>query len=86
MLKDTDDKDQQIITQQLLHTESLFEDIRKFQDKITTYDSMAKKKISNILMEHDFFQKASWVVKNRLLSGCAYCLFVKPCLILIVYL
>ncbi|KYQ60020.1 Coiled-coil domain-containing protein 65 [Trachymyrmex zeteki] len=68
MLKDTDDKDQQIITQQLLHTESLFEDIRKFQDKITTYDSMAKKKISNILMEHDFFQKASWVVKNRLLS------------------
>jgi len=30
---------------------------------------MAKKEISEILTEHDFFQKASWTVKNRLLSG-----------------
>ena len=69
MLKNKDEKDQQVIAQQLLHTASLFEDIRKFQDKITTYDSMAKKKISKILMEHDFFQKTSCILKNRLLSG-----------------
>ncbi|XP_018352715.1 PREDICTED: coiled-coil domain-containing protein 65-like isoform X2 [Trachymyrmex septentrionalis] len=68
MLKNKDEKDQQVIAQQLLHTASLFEDIRKFQDKITTYDSMAKKKISKILMEHDFFQKTSCILKNRLLS------------------
>ncbi|XP_018058952.1 PREDICTED: coiled-coil domain-containing protein 65-like [Atta colombica] len=68
MLKNKDEKDQQVIAQQLLHTASLFEDIRKFQDKITTYDSMAKKNISKILTEHDFFQKTSCILKNRLLS------------------
>ncbi|XP_012054675.1 PREDICTED: coiled-coil domain-containing protein 65-like [Atta cephalotes] len=68
MLKNKDEKDQQVIAQQLLHTASLFEDIRKFQDKITTYDSMAKKNISKILTEHDFFQKTSYILKNRLLS------------------
>ncbi|KYN15166.1 Coiled-coil domain-containing protein 65, partial [Trachymyrmex cornetzi] len=68
MLKSKDEKDQQVIAQQLLHTASLFEDIRKFQGKITTYDSMAKKKISKILTEQDFFQKASCIIKNRLLS------------------
>ncbi|KAG5332170.1 DRC2 protein, partial [Acromyrmex heyeri] len=67
-LKNKDEKDQQVIAQQLLYTTSLFEDIQKFQDKITTYDSMAKKKISKILTEYDFFQKASSIFKNRLLS------------------
>jgi len=68
-LKDKDKKDQQVIAQQLLRTANLFEEIEKFRSKITTYDFMAKKEISEILMEHDFFQKASWTVKNRLLSG-----------------
>ncbi|TGZ54764.1 Uncharacterized protein DBV15_10959 [Temnothorax longispinosus] len=68
-LKDKDKKDQQIITQQLLRTASLFEEIRKFRGKIMTYDATAKKEISEILTEHDFFQRASWTVKNRLLSG-----------------
>ncbi|XP_011696423.1 PREDICTED: uncharacterized protein LOC105455071 [Wasmannia auropunctata] len=67
-LKDKDEKDQQVIAQQLLRTASLFEEIRKFRSKITIYDSTAKKKTSEILTEHDFFQKASWTVKNRLLS------------------
>ncbi|EGI70071.1 Coiled-coil domain-containing protein 65 [Acromyrmex echinatior] len=67
-LKNKDEKDQQVIAQQLLYTTSLFEDIQKFQDKTTTYDSMAKKKISEILTEYDFFQKASSIFKNRLLS------------------
>ncbi|XP_077264769.1 dynein regulatory complex subunit 2 [Temnothorax americanus] len=67
-LKDKDKKDQQIITQQLLRTASLFEEIRKFRGKIMTYDATAKKEISEILTEHDFFQRASWTVKNRLLS------------------
>ncbi|KAG5306338.1 DRC2 protein, partial [Pseudoatta argentina] len=67
-LKNKDEKDQQVIAQQLLYTTSLFEDIQKFQNKITTYDSMAKKKISKILTEYDFFQKASSIFKNRLLS------------------
>jgi len=68
-LKDKDKKDQQVITQQLLRTASLFEEIEKFRSKITTYDFMAKKEIFEILMEHDFFQKTSWTVKNRLFSG-----------------
>jgi len=68
-LKDKDKKDQQVIAQQLLRTASLFEEIEKFRSKIRTYDFMAQKEISEILTEHDFFQKASWTVKNRLLSG-----------------
>ncbi|XP_024882399.1 uncharacterized protein LOC112461400 [Temnothorax curvispinosus] len=71
-LKDKDKKDQQIITQQLLRTASLFEEIRKFRGKIMTYDATAKKEISEILTEHDFFQRASWTAKNRLLSAIPY--------------
>ncbi|XP_072754557.1 dynein regulatory complex subunit 2 [Anoplolepis gracilipes] len=67
-LKEKDEKDQQVIGQQLLRTSNLFEDIRKFQIKIATYDATAKTKISEILNEHDFFQKAYWTVKNRFLS------------------
>ncbi|XP_011883548.1 PREDICTED: coiled-coil domain-containing protein 65-like [Vollenhovia emeryi] len=67
-LKDKDEKDQQVIAQQLLRTASLFEKIRKFRSKITTFDVLTKTEISEILTEHDFFQKAFWIVKNRLLS------------------
>ncbi|KYN00890.1 Coiled-coil domain-containing protein 65 [Cyphomyrmex costatus] len=68
ILKDKDEKNQEVIAQQLLRTTSLFEDTRKFQGKIRTYDFIAKKKISKILIENDFFEKASWTVKFRLLS------------------
>lgn len=34
-----------------------------------TYDATAKREISEILNEHDFFQKAYWTVKTRFLSG-----------------
>lgn len=68
-LKDKDEKDQQVIAQQLLRITNLFEEIRKFRGNITTYDAMVKKEISEIMMEHDFFQKASWTMKNRLSSG-----------------
>ncbi|XP_039308358.1 dynein regulatory complex subunit 2 isoform X2 [Solenopsis invicta] len=67
-LKDKDEKDQQVIAQQLLRITNLFEEIRKFRGNITTYDAMVKKEISEIMMEHDFFQKASWTMKNRLSS------------------
>ncbi|GAB1868026.1 Dynein regulatory complex subunit 2 [Camponotus japonicus] len=67
-LKEKDEKDQQMIAQQLLRMTNLFEEIRKFQSKMTTYDATAKTEISEILNEHDFFQKAYWTVKNRFLS------------------
>ncbi|XP_025074935.1 dynein regulatory complex subunit 2-like [Pogonomyrmex barbatus] len=66
-LKEKDTKDQQVIAQQLLRITSLFEEIQKFRNKIMTYDVTAKKEISEILMEHDFFQNAFWTVKNNLL-------------------
>lgn len=39
------------------------------------YDATAKKEISEILMEHDFFQKASRTMKNRLLSGASIVIY-----------
>ncbi|XP_050447034.1 dynein regulatory complex subunit 2-like [Cataglyphis hispanica] len=74
-LKEKDEKDQKIIAQQLLRTTNLFEEIRKFQSKIATYNTSAKAEISEILNEHDFFQKAYWIVKNRFFSGAHYHLF-----------
>lgn len=68
-LKEKDEKDQQMIAQQLLRMTNLFEEIRKFRSKMTTYNATAKTEISEILNEHDFFQKAYWTVKNRFLSG-----------------
>ncbi|XP_036140337.1 dynein regulatory complex subunit 2 isoform X2 [Monomorium pharaonis] len=67
-LKDKDEKDQKVIAQQLLRTANHFEEIRKFRDNIATYEATTKKEISEIATEYDFFQKASWTVKNRLLS------------------
>ncbi|XP_012539585.2 dynein regulatory complex subunit 2 isoform X1 [Monomorium pharaonis] len=71
-LKDKDEKDQKVIAQQLLRTANHFEEIRKFRDNIATYEATTKKEISEIATEYDFFQKASWTVKNRLLSGVHY--------------
>jgi len=61
--------DQQIIMQQLLRITKLFEEIRKFRSKIIAYDTIAKKDISEISVEHNFFQKAYRTIKNRFLSG-----------------
>jgi len=74
VLKEKDQKDQQVIAQQLLHTANLFEEIQKFRSKITTYNTATNKEISEILAEYDFFQKAYWIVKNRFLFGAYYCL------------
>lgn len=67
-LKEKDEKDQQVIAQQLLRTTNLFEEIRKFRGKIATYDASAKTETSEILDEHNFFQKAYWTVKTRFIS------------------
>ncbi|KAL6440135.1 hypothetical protein ACFW04_003030 [Cataglyphis niger] len=67
-LKEKDKKDQKIIAQQLLRTTNLFEEIRKFQSKIATYNTSTKTEISEILNEHDLFQKAYCIVKNRFFS------------------
>ncbi|XP_070522544.1 dynein regulatory complex subunit 2 [Cardiocondyla obscurior] len=68
VLKEKDEKDQQMIAQQLLRTTSLFEEIRRLQGKITVYDATAKKEISKILTEHDFFQGINWTIKNNFFS------------------
>ncbi|XP_032674915.1 dynein regulatory complex subunit 2-like [Odontomachus brunneus] len=67
-IKEKDEKDQQVIAQQLTRTANLFDEIRKLRGKITMYDVTAKKDISEILMEHNFFQNAYSTMKNRLLS------------------
>lgn len=60
--------DRQMIAQQVLRAANLFDEIRKLRGKIATYDGITKRNISEILIEHDFFQKAYWTVKNRFLS------------------
>lgn len=74
-LKEKDEKDQQVIAQELLRTTSLYEEIRKFQNKITAHNAMSGKEISEILGERDFFQKIYWTLKNCFLSGAYHCLF-----------
>lgn len=64
-----------MIAQQLLRTTNLFEEIRKFRGKIATYDASAKTETSEILDEHNFFQKAYWTVKTRFISGAHHHLF-----------
>lgn len=68
-IKEKDEKDQQVLEQQCTRTTNLFDEIRKLRSKITAYDVTAKKNISEILMEHNFFQNIYCTMKNRLLSG-----------------
>ncbi|XP_025154550.1 dynein regulatory complex subunit 2 [Harpegnathos saltator] len=68
-IKEKDEKDQQVIAQQVMRTGNLCEEIRKLRGKITMYDATAKKNISEIRIEYDFFENAYWTMKNRLLSG-----------------
>lgn len=68
-----------MIAQQLSRMTNLFEEIRKFRNKITTYNATAKTEISEILNEHDFFQKAYLTVKNRFLSGACHHLLLIIC-------
>ncbi|EFN82847.1 Coiled-coil domain-containing protein 65 [Harpegnathos saltator] len=67
-IKEKDEKDQQVIAQQVMRTGNLCEEIRKLRGKITMYDATAKKNISEIRIEYDFFENAYWTMKNRLLS------------------
>lgn len=75
-LKEKDEMNRQMIAQQVLRAANLFDEIRKLRGKIATYDGITKRNISEILIEHDFFQKAYWTVKNRFLSGEYYYLIL----------
>lgn len=61
--------DRQVIAQQLSRVMYLFEEIRRFRSKIAAYDATADKDISEILNEHEFFQKVYKAIKHRFLSG-----------------
>ncbi|RLU16683.1 hypothetical protein DMN91_010751 [Ooceraea biroi] len=68
-LREKDELDRQAIARQFVRMANLFEETRRLRSKIAAYDAAARKDISEISTEHDFFQKAYRTVKNRFLSG-----------------
>ncbi|XP_011336186.3 dynein regulatory complex subunit 2 [Ooceraea biroi] len=67
-LREKDELDRQAIARQFVRMANLFEETRRLRSKIAAYDAAARKDISEISTEHDFFQKAYRTVKNRFLS------------------
>ncbi|XP_033220917.1 dynein regulatory complex subunit 2-like [Belonocnema kinseyi] len=67
-LKEKDDTDRNIINHQLIRTATLFEEIRKFREKVSNLKSITEKKVTDIRKEQNFFQEAYGTVKKRFLE------------------
>ncbi|XP_015178746.1 PREDICTED: uncharacterized protein LOC107067608 [Polistes dominula] len=69
IVKDKNEKNQQIITNQYVRISVLSEIINKFRDKVATHKANVNKDFKEIMDEQHFFYSSYWIMKNRLISG-----------------
>ncbi|KAL2726559.1 dynein regulatory complex subunit 2-like [Vespula squamosa] len=68
VVKEKDEKNQQIITKQYVRISVLSETISTFREKMATHKANVKKHLKEIMDEQNFFYTSYWIMKNRFIS------------------
>nr|KAF7426973.1 hypothetical protein H0235_006667 [Vespula pensylvanica] len=68
VVKEKDEKNQQIITKQYVRIAVLSETISKFREKMATHKANVNKQFKEIMEEQNFFYTSYWIMKNRFVS------------------
>lgn len=69
LVKEKDEKNQQIITKQYVRIAVLSETISKFREKMATHKAKIKDYFNEITNELNFFYNSYWIMKNRFITG-----------------
>ncbi|XP_035736836.1 dynein regulatory complex subunit 2-like [Vespa mandarinia] len=68
VVKEKDEKNQQIITKQYVRIAVLSETISKFREKMAAHKTNVNKYFKDIIDEQNFFHTSYWIMKNRFIS------------------